>query len=97
MSKSIWINGGLLGEGTYAKVYLVYHKPTGRELAMKVTQTRHPLPAHACEGFINELKVLERLVQLDEPLPFVLAPAPIDMKWAWTSSTGFLHIVSVNE
>jgi hypothetical protein len=95
LSSLDWISGGILGEGTHSKVYLAHHKPANKEIAMKVTYMKRPLHAVVCQGIINELKVLEIISQQDVPLPFVLGPAPVANKWAWTSSEGFLHILTV--
>ncbi|GJE93378.1 serine/threonine-protein kinase [Phanerochaete sordida] len=92
--QSPWISGGLLAEGTYAKVYLALHKPTAQQLAIKVVYIARPLDAHICEALINELKILEKLARLADSAPFLLTPASVDDKWSWTSPAGFLHITT---
>lgn len=95
VSSRRWVSGGVLGEGTYAKVFHVHHKPSRNAMAMKVIYMKRPLSATVCQGIINELKVLELLAMQENPLPFALAPHAVAGKWAWTSSEGFLHILTV--
>lgn len=95
LSSLDWISGGILGQGTHATVYLVYHKPAAKQACMKVTYMKCPLPVAVCDGIANELRVLEVLSQQMEPLPFLHRPKIIGSKWAWTSSEGFLHILTV--
>lgn len=95
LSSLDWLSGGILGEGSYSKVYLVYHKPAGKEVAMKVTYMKRPLPAVVCQGIANELRVMEMFSQQEQSLPFILRPAAIGQRWAWTSTEGFLHLLTV--
>lgn len=92
-----WSTNSLLGEGTYGQVYLVQHTATGTEYAMKVVPIDRPMPAVICKGLINELLALEKMSNSRHAVPFVLKPSSDSpaRRWAWQSTQGYLHILTV--
>ena len=94
LPRDSWRVGGILGSGTYGKVYRVYNKLSGADLAMKVVDIREPLPGVVCDGLVTELIVLERLANTKRQLPFLLYPTN-KRSWAWRSSDGLLYTLTV--
>ena len=89
-----WHVGGVLGCGTYGTVFHVFNKLSGTELAMKVLDIRNPLPGVVCDGLLTELLVLERLAHCELRLPYLLQPT-LKRSWAWQTTDGYLHMLTV--
>ncbi|KAL5200400.1 hypothetical protein ABZP36_021603 [Zizania latifolia] len=53
--------GRLLGEGSFAKVYLAVHTPTGEEVAIKVMEKEKLIKLGAAQQIKREIAVMQRL------------------------------------
>lgn len=96
---TIWMTGSVVGAGAFGRVVRVLHVPSETEVAMKVVHVQKPLLKIACEGLMNELKVLTKLAVMSgkELVPFLATPSIGCDKFAWTSAkSGFLHILTVS-
>ena len=92
------MTGSVVGSGAFGRVVRVLHVPSETEMAMKVLHIGKPLRKIACDGLMNELKVLTTLAIQSgkESIPFLATPSLDCDKWAWLSAkTGFLHILTV--
>lgn len=93
-SEAKWLSAGVLGQGGFGTVYLVYNVRRREQCAMKVVHYAQGMSEVSCRGTINELKVLRRLALEIHPSPFLLQPFVCDELWAWRSAGQYLHIVT---
>ncbi|KAF7965953.1 hypothetical protein HWV62_40732, partial [Athelia sp. TMB] len=77
--------GGVLGSGSFGKVYLVLRTADRRQLAMKTHDFRHPMDASYSRGLVEELTIQSEI----KGLPFLLGLHDV-----WYSSAQFLHAVT---
>ena len=87
--------GGILGMGGFATVFLVYHVAKRKEVAIKCIKYTQGFPRGSCRGILNELKVLAALAEQRIQSRFLLGPYLGYDLWAWRSSKGYLHILTV--
>ncbi|KAH9903452.1 kinase-like domain-containing protein [Cubamyces lactineus] len=93
-SEAKWITGGVLGQGGFGTVLLVYDVARGAQCALKVIHYSRGMSQPSCRGVINELKALSKLAADTDPSPFLLRPFVHGNLWAWRSSSGYLHILT---
>ncbi|KAI0325501.1 kinase-like protein [Cubamyces sp. BRFM 1775] len=89
-----WITGGVLGQGGFGTVLLVYDVARGAQCALKVVHYSRGMSQPSCRGVVNELKALAKLAADVDPSPFLLRPCVHGTLWAWRSSGGYLHILT---
>lgn len=87
--------GGILGVGAFGTVFLVYHVAKRKEAAVKCIKYTQGLDPGSCRGIINELKVLRALATQKIQSRFLLGPYLDYDFWAWRSSMGYVHILTV--
>lgn len=87
--------GGILGQGGFGTVLLVRHLARRTEVAMKVMKHTQDWSAGSCRGIINELKVLSALATQKIQSRFLLGPYLGYDLWAWRSSKGYMHVLTV--
>lgn len=90
-----WLSGGELGRGSFGTVYLVLDLRTRQMVAMKVVNHHHGLSAGACKGIVNELRILDALARIQPTPPYILMPYLGYDLWAWRSSAGYIHVLTV--
>ena len=93
-SEAKWITGGVLGQGGFGTVLLVYDVARGAQCALKVVHYSRGMSKPSCRGVVNELKALAKIAEDADPSPFLLRPYVYGAHWAWRSSAGYLHILT---
>lgn len=84
---SLYIVKGLLGEGSYGKVFDAQHKVTGTHRAIKFIRKEN-LSTRRQESLLNEVAILRRMVKFKQDHPYIIRIFEV------VQETRFIYIVT---